>query len=426
MQNIHLLYFFATPLILANIFSFFLKSPSSINEFTSHSSLNNNDCSILQTGASHDIVVDDLNGIAYLASAPEVNRFNWFPGIGKFGRVNMNADNQQNTNQQIINDDTITNKHHDAFYLFNISSKAFQKASFLNYDPSNDFVVHGIALRSWSPGINTLYIVNHQRNHSIISIFNHTVADGPFLVHLRDVYHSKVYTPNSIAPVSPTRYFVSNDHFSSSKGYLRLLETFLQPCKTTNVVMCDIELDSDAPDHNVHCDYAIDWINAANGLEYVPDKYTPYSTDSPSESGKLFVAEATAGQVSVYNYNQNGSPLNDSLLQWNASTVCGSSLRHIHRISGTPDILVTGIADSYQAAMYLHHGPSYLDKNISLPVMAAVLKASENYESSHLAFYDQGHPDKLAYVTSMSQWKTKLLGVSCTRPGLLVCNVEIV
>lgn len=78
------------------------------------------------------------------------------------------------------------------------------------------------------------------------------------------------------------------------------MEGYLQPWKSTNVVLCDLGEESDS------CDYAIDWAPLVTGVEYVPDEYVAGALDPSSTAGTLFIAESSTGSVSVYRYNADG------------------------------------------------------------------------------------------------------------------------
>lgn len=62
-------------------------------------------------------------------------------------------------------------------YSFDPATETFKNFDVQGYD-GKDLVLHGLALRTWTPGVNTLYCVNHQRSGSVVSIFEHRLEES--------------------------------------------------------------------------------------------------------------------------------------------------------------------------------------------------------------------------------------------------------
>lgn len=91
-----------------------------------------------------------------------------------------------------------------------------------------DFHPHGLSLYRGGDGRLTLMAVNHEASgEQAIEIFAVTVADGAAkLVSTGHIEGGLLISPNDLVAVSPTQFYVTNDHGSTS-GFGRMLETWL-------------------------------------------------------------------------------------------------------------------------------------------------------------------------------------------------------
>lgn len=119
---------------------------------------------------------------------------------------------------------------------------------------SNKFVTHGIDVISDPKNAEAVYIfaVNHLPNpafvaakdeeerknidaaRSQIELFHH-VLHTKTIKHVRSIRHELVYTPNDIAAVSPTEFYVTNDHYYRD-GLGRLIEDLWPFAKWSNII----------------------------------------------------------------------------------------------------------------------------------------------------------------------------------------------
>jgi len=86
-----------------------------------------------------------------------------------------------------------------------------------------EFHPHGISfLRADS--ISLLFVVNHNASGDFVEIFRY-VNDS--LVHQKSIADPSMCCPNDVVAISPTTFYVTNDH-GNRKGFKRTLEDYLQ------------------------------------------------------------------------------------------------------------------------------------------------------------------------------------------------------
>lgn len=97
---------------------------------------------------------------------------------------------------------------------------------------------------------------------SQIEMFRH-VLGRKTIRHIRSVKHALITTPNDIVALSPTSFYVTNDH-RHREGLLREIEDNIAACKWSTTV--HVSLSSLAPDASVSATIAHPGIHNNNGL----------------------------------------------------------------------------------------------------------------------------------------------------------------
>lgn len=350
-----------------------------IFERVNYPQVNHQNCRVLNgIGACEDVVPDETTGLVYTACGKKENRLRYCPPLGKF---------DSGLDESV---------YHDKVYLFDPNKETFKQLKMPENYTTPDYVAHGMALRSFEPGVNTLYLINHQRTGSIVSIFKHVIGTDS-LIHFHDIKSSYIWNPNSIAPISETQFYVTNDfYFRNRIG--RMIESILQPLPVTNVVYCDIA-NPDKP----KCNYAAKHLTYANGIEFV------------EHSSTVVVHETFRGTLLKYKYN----PKNPKTLEFISETPMGAALDNVRRIPGTDDLTSIAFPNPNKTVAFLHT----LDESIPVPQMAFMLRAENEYTKPEVIFHSY---DKLPFITGgvfLPNVK-KFIGASILSEGFLVCDVS--
>jgi len=93
--------------------------------------------------------------------------------------------------------------------------------------PSGDTDFHPLGIEYHVP-TSTLYVVNHANTGSTIEIF-HLSVSSLTTTHVRTLRHPLVHTPNSIAAITDTEIYFTNDHYFPVRknALLAKAETYL-------------------------------------------------------------------------------------------------------------------------------------------------------------------------------------------------------
>lgn len=157
------------------------------------------------------------------------------------------------------------------------------------------FAVNHVPSPAYSQGRNT----KGPKARSVIEVFRHTIGDDT-AEHVRSVWDPLITTPNDIVAVSPTSFFVTNDHYYR-EGLLRQVETVFSGAKWSNVVHVEFahladgaasrDDDDDDDGHGVRASVAISGLHNNNGLGHgrTPDEVLIVSC----ASGRIHVAEVS-------------------------------------------------------------------------------------------------------------------------------------
>ncbi|CAM1506050.1 Fc.00g056910.m01.CDS01 [Cosmosporella sp. VM-42] len=150
----------------------------------------------------------------------EVTRYSWFPPLGNF-------------------DDSLTVlRSQGSIKIISPTTLQVRRLRFENFDKK--FITHGIDVMDdpSEPRGQAVYIfaVNHppnddyysgkspnsQKSRSVVEIFHHVIGTDT-IRHVRTVWHPLITTPNDVLGLSPTSFFVTNDHYYRH-GIMRLVE----------------------------------------------------------------------------------------------------------------------------------------------------------------------------------------------------------
>jgi hypothetical protein len=189
-----------------------------------------------------------------------------------------------------------------------LQTKKSIRLSFLNFDKT--FVTHGIDIIADPSAKNAIYIfaINHfpnpefvasrrehiTKSHSRVELFRHVIGSST-LKHIRTISDPKIETPNDIFAVSPTEFYVTNDHFYR-EGLMRELEA-VAPTKWSSTVHVEITDLAASDSTGLKVQTALTGIKNNNGMGHVYD------------SEEITVVSAERGIL----YRCFGNPANASL-----------------------------------------------------------------------------------------------------------------
>lgn len=152
------------------------------------------------------------------------------------------------------------------------------------------FAVNHIPSPAYSENKNT----KEHKARSIIEVF-HYVIGSDTIEHMRSVWDPLITTPNDIVAVSPTSFFVTNDHFYR-EGLMREIETAFFGAKWSNTIYVEFTELTDGSfrddDHEVKAAVALDGVHNNNGLGH---------GRTPSE---ILVVSCASGRIHVGDISQ--------------------------------------------------------------------------------------------------------------------------
>lgn len=198
-------------------------------------------------------------------------RFDWFPGLG-----HLEAEAAGRGSIHVIDPKNMKSS----------------RLAFENFQ--SNFVTHGIDVIADPKHADSVYIfaINHLPNpaflaasteerqdipaaRSQIELFHH-VLHSKTVRHVRSIRHPLIYTPNDISAVSPSEFYVTNDHYYRD-GIKRAIEDlwpFAKWSYTVNVQIDDLDLESGSatavsqldPESELRADIALSGLWNNNGL----------------------------------------------------------------------------------------------------------------------------------------------------------------
>lgn len=154
----------------------------------------------------------------------------------------------------------------------------------LTTGPTPDFAPHGLSLYVGDDGQDVLVVVNHAGGKHSIEVFN---LIGGQLTHSRTIYDPMLISPNDILAVSPTQFYVTNDHGYES-GLMRTVEDYGR-LAASNVVYYDGSVFSEAASG----------FSYANGINISSDKKTVYLAAVTGRSIYVMDRDLVSGKLTV-------------------------------------------------------------------------------------------------------------------------------
>lgn len=173
-------------------------------------------------------------------------RFQWFPPLATFA------------------DASVAWKSKGSIHIIDPETRENKRLAFENFD--GPFITHGIDVipDPEKPTGEAVYIfaVNHVPNEAVyprdgstptsdpgtapkaasrIEVFHHTIGGGT-AKHIRTIAHPLIKTPNDVYAVSPTEFYVSNDHYYYD-GYMRHIEDSFPGAKWSDVIRASVSAD---------------------------------------------------------------------------------------------------------------------------------------------------------------------------------------
>ncbi|KAG6010170.1 hypothetical protein E4U21_007647 [Claviceps maximensis] len=196
----------------------------------------------------------------------EHTRHAWFPGLG------------------VLDDPTTGLRAQGALQTVDPVTMKAKKLRFTNFN--GPFVTHGIDVlddpeRKEGEAV-YIFAVNHvpspayaqdkntkePKARSIIEVFHHFIGSDT-VDHVRSVWHPLITTPNDIIALSPTSFFVTNDHYYR-EGLLRLAELLFYGAKWSKTIHVEFQDMTDGSfrddDHGVRASVALQGLHNNNGL----------------------------------------------------------------------------------------------------------------------------------------------------------------
>ncbi|KAM5344488.1 hypothetical protein ACJ41O_013024 [Fusarium nematophilum] len=224
-------------------------------------------------------------------------RFSWYPPLGLLGDP-LAGQKSRGSIHVIDPKQTFTSK----------------RLAFENFD--GPFVTHGIDVISDQDNSKGIYIlaINHPphpayhqhlsegkpaktfsqdvpKGRSQIEIFYHLLGTST-IKHIRSVRHPDIKTPNDVLAISPTAFYVTNDHYYT-EGYLRQLEDVYFGAKWSNTVLVKVaDLSATEPTTGVQVTVAVSGLHNNNGLGHGRSK--DEMVIASAASGRLHVTQVGA------------------------------------------------------------------------------------------------------------------------------------
>ena len=214
-------------------------------------------CTLLTAPAGpEDVAIDDRTGVAYVSA---LNRRD--PGAqGDLWMLDLAAE------QPELSQESMHGSIQDSL------QESMQEFVRLERDGPVDFRPHGLSLLRIDDTLR-LFVVNHPQGRHTIEVF--AIEDGRAR-HLTTIGSDALISPNDVAAVDETRFYVSNDH-GTTGGVSRLMEDLLG-LNMANVLYFDGERFVEA----------ISGLSYANGVTLAQD------------GAQLVVAEVFARGITFY------------------------------------------------------------------------------------------------------------------------------
>ena len=186
-------------------------------------------------------------------------------------------------------------------------------------DFNGPFITHGIDVIDDPEAQDAVYIfaVNHvpsgdymanrdtkaAKARSLVEVFRHVIGTDE-LSHIRSVWDPLITTPNDIFAISPTSFFVTNDHYFR-ESHMRIVEDIYWGAKWSNTIHVEFAEYADGAmrddTHGVKASVALGGMHNNNGIAH------------GRTANEVLVASCASGRIHIGNIT--GSPPRIQLLQ---------------------------------------------------------------------------------------------------------------
>ncbi|KAK4226392.1 hypothetical protein QBC38DRAFT_366541 [Podospora fimiseda] len=230
------------------------------------------------------------SGLLYTACEDDPTvRFKWFPPLANFDAPQL--------------------ARHSRGSIHVIDPKTFKSERLMFENWEGPFITHGIDVIDDPelPQGKAVYVfaVNHlpnpnygkrgneERARSQIEIFHHTIGSTS-IRHVRSVWHPLIRTPNDIFAISPTSFYVTNDHFNR-EHLARILEDVWYGAKWTDTIHIKLDSLSSSEDSatGFTASVALDKMHNNNGLGHGRSEREVLI--GQASSGIMHIAEISEG-----------------------------------------------------------------------------------------------------------------------------------
>jgi arylesterase/paraoxonase len=167
-----------------------------------------------------------------------------------------------------------------AIYGYNLQDPKPQLIN-LTEDFRRELYPHGISLYT-EQGRTRLFVINHLQDADYVELFEY--REGR-LIHLDSIQDELMHSPNDLLAVGLNRFYVTNDH-GSTTGLARTLEEYLMLPKA-NVLYYD----------GKYFTVAAERIAYANGINISPDGSTLYVASTTGLRIRVFSRKKDSGEL---------------------------------------------------------------------------------------------------------------------------------
>ena len=176
-------------------------------------------------------------------------------------------------------------------YLYDLADSQHRLRN-LTPDASPDFHPHGVSLYVARDGSATLMVVNHERMHHTVEVYD---WNGQALSHRKSIADPMMVSPNDVHALDRDRFFVTNDH-ANPPGFARTIEEYFQR-EISNVLYYD----------GSRFREAASGIGLPNGVNASPDGRTLYVASTITGSIRVFDLDGSKGTISAKSRIEIGS-----------------------------------------------------------------------------------------------------------------------
>ena len=351
--------------------------PSTLNRLENHGKTGLDGCRLLYTDrveACEDMVI--YGNEAFLACGNTADRAAFYPGGGKFGPESSRA----NWDEPVFKLDLATG-----------NLGMMKKVGW-----TGDSILHGMAIWEFpaDPKRIHLFFVNHIRNASCITIYEHKLGSQE-LIFRKNVCHSLIVTPNAIAPTGPYSFYWTNSRINR-QGFRRKLENKFGPFKWSTIGHCDLD---------GNCRIVIDKdIQLPNGITTIDN------------GRQLLVADTIGGSVMRYAIKENKDVVMQEKIE------IGSALDNLRTIPNSRDVLMAGFPefDTFKTVIGHPGDETYKTQAVGIRITPAILGSL--HSSYKIVYWDDGSIMSLVTTLATSDDANVAIGGSVYNKGLVYCN----